>query len=63
MAGRPKKDGSESKSFAIYEKTWLMLKDLEHQYLQTTGETKPLKEIAHEAIEAYIKKKKDSRRE
>jgi hypothetical protein len=58
MSGRPKKDGSESKSFAIYTKTWLLLKDLEHLYLQNGKENKPLKEIAHEAIEDFVKKEK-----
>jgi hypothetical protein len=58
MAGRPPKEGSESKSFAIYEKTWLLLKELEHLYLQNGGAYKPLKEIAHEAIEQHAKKEK-----
>jgi hypothetical protein len=54
MAGRPKKEGSESKSFAIYEETWLLLKELEHSYLKETDKNKPLKEIAHEAIKRYF---------
>ncbi len=58
MAGRPKKENSESKGFAIYKKTWLILKELEHNYLLTEGKTKPLKEIAHDAIEEYAKKEK-----
>lgn len=58
MAGRPKKEDSESKSFAIYEKTWRILKELEHSYFQIAGENKSLKEIAHEAIEEYSKKEK-----
>jgi len=61
MAGRPKKEGSKSKSFAIYEKTWLILKELEHRYLQASRKNKPLKEIAHEAIEEYSKKMLDRR--
>jgi len=56
MAGRPKKEESESVSFAIYKKTWLTLKDLEHQYLKKEGKQKPLKEIVHEAVEQYAKK-------
>lgn len=56
MAGRPKKSDSKSISFAIYAKTWLILKDLEHQYLKKEGKSRPLKEIAHEAIEEYAKK-------
>ena len=58
MVGRPKKEDSESKSFAIYEKTWRILKELEHMYLQASEKNKPLKEIAHDAIEDYFKKEK-----
>jgi len=58
MAGRPRKEDSKSKSFAMYEKTWLLLKELEHLYLQASGENKPLKEIAHEAMEEYFKREK-----
>ena len=58
MVGRPKKADSKSKSFAVYEKTWLLLKELEHLYLQTSGKNKPLKEIAHEAVEGFFNKEK-----
>ena len=58
MVGRPKKEGSESKGFALYKKTWLLLKELEHLYLTKEGKSKPLKEIAHEAIEEYVRKEK-----
>lgn len=58
MAGRPKKEDSESKSFSMHKKTWLILKELEHLYLQVFGKNKPLKEIAHEAVEGYFKKEK-----
>lgn len=58
MAGRPKKEGLESKSFAIYERTWRILKELEHLYLQISEKNKSLKEIAHEAIEKFFTKEK-----
>jgi len=60
MAGRPKKENSESISFAIYKKTWLLLKDLEHLYLQR-DKKKPMKEIAHEAIEELYNREKASK--
>ncbi len=56
--GRPKKEGSESKSFAMYVKTWRMVEELKHLHSQNVGKNKPLKEIAHEAIEEYYKKEK-----
>lgn len=59
MAGRPKKGDGKSVSFAIYEKTWLILKDLEHQYIKKEGKSKPLKGIAHEAVEEYAEKRKN----
>jgi hypothetical protein len=55
MAGRPKKCDSESVSFAVYKKTWLILKDLEHQSLKRSGESKSLKEIVHDAVDEYSK--------
>jgi len=57
MAGRPKGDNRESVSFAIYLKTRILLDEIRHSYLKK-GENKPLKEIAHEAIEEYTKKKR-----
>jgi len=58
MVGRPRKENSKSKSFAMYEKTWLILKELEHVHLQTTSKNKPLKQIAHDAIEEYYNREK-----
>lgn len=58
MVGRPRKKDYKSKSFSLYEKTWLILKELEHINLQTTVKNKPLKEIAHVAIEEYYNKEK-----
>lgn len=58
MAGRPQKEGSESKSFALYKRTWIILKKLEYMNLLSKNESKPLKEIAHEAIEDYFNKEK-----
>jgi len=55
MAGRPKKEGSESVSFAVYLKTRIILDELRHEYLKE-GKNVPLKEIAHEAIEDYAKR-------
>ena len=54
---RPKRD-SKSKSFALYEKTWLMLKELEYLRLINHKKQISLKEIAHEAIEEYVEKEK-----
>lgn len=48
----------ESKSFSIYKKTWLILKDLEHSYIQQGEPNKPLKVIVHNAIEAYSENEK-----
>ena len=58
MAGRPNKEDSNSKGFSIYEKTWFILKDLEHFYIKKEGNCRPLKEIVHDAIEEYAKKVK-----
>ena len=58
MAGRPKIEDGKSKGFAIYERTWLILKDLEHFYIKRNGKSRALKEIAHDAIEEYAKKEK-----
>jgi len=58
MIKRPQKGNSKSKSFALYEETWRILKELEYLYLQTTIKNKSLKEIAHNAIEEYYNKEK-----
>ena len=58
MIKRPQKGISKSKSFALYEETWRILKELEYLYLQTTFKNKSLKEIAHDAIEEYYNKEK-----
>ncbi|MBU4266207.1 MAG: hypothetical protein L6243_00320 [Candidatus Altiarchaeales archaeon] len=57
MAGRPKGDNGDSVSFAIYLKTRILLDELRHGYLKK-GESKALKEIAHDAIEEYAKRMK-----
>jgi len=55
--GRPKKEDGESVSFRIYRKTYSYLKDLNYLYYrQDIHRNKPLIEIAHEAIEEYVKK-------
>ncbi len=61
MAGRPNKEDSKSKGFSIYDKTWLVLKDLEHFYIKRDGNCRPLKEIVHDAIEVYSKKEKNNK--
>ncbi|MGA2915341.1 MAG: hypothetical protein ABSE89_04880 [Sedimentisphaerales bacterium] len=58
MIKKPQKRNSKSKSFALYEETWRLLKELEYLYLQTTVENKPLKQIAHDAIEEYYHNEK-----
>lgn len=61
MPSRVKKEDLESKSFSIYKKTWILLKDLEHLYIQNGEPNKPLKLIAHDAIKEYTKKEKQRR--
>lgn len=58
MTGRPKGENNDSVSFAIYMKTRLILDDLRHLYLKRDGANIPLKEIAHKAIEEYVKREK-----
>ena len=51
MAGRPSL-GLKRKGFAIYEKTWLILKDLENKSAHTERKKKMV-ELVHEAVEQY----------
>ncbi len=55
MAGRPQTE-LKSKSFAIYEKTWLILKDLENKSAHA-GKKKTMKELTHEAVKNYVNDK------
>ncbi len=56
MTGKRRKP--KSKSFALYEKTWLLLKELEYRSLKKHRRHISLKEIAHRAIEEYAEKER-----
>jgi len=53
-----KRRTSKSKSFALYEESWLLLKELEYLSLKKHRKQVPLKEIAHKAIKEYAEKEK-----
>ena len=56
MAGRPKNEDGESVSFAIYKKTWVILKDLELKNLKKGGRAQSMKSRLHDAVVEYAKK-------
>lgn len=61
MSGRPKVE-EPSKSFAIYEKTWLLLRDMQHAQLKKKRNSISLKELAHNAVQEYAKRRKNDAR-
>jgi hypothetical protein len=58
MKSKEKKESriaEDSRSAMIFTKSWKLLKEVQNNEVQKTGEVRSLKEILHDAVEAYSK--------